>query len=69
MMNDNQRQTALTLPSDLSLKSMKGALKRIFGEKSYMNISNDGNISSDPIIEEDAFYTAQKKYKEKNKLH
>ena len=32
-----------------------------------MNISNDGNISSDPIIKvEDAFYTAQKKYKEKN---
>ena len=31
-------------------------------ETSYMNISNDGNISSDPIIKvEDAFYTAQKK--------
>ena len=38
-------------------------------ETSYMNISNDGNISSDPIIKvEDAFYTAQKKYKEKNKV-
>ena len=36
-------------------------------ETSCMNISNDGNISSDPIIKvEDAFYTAQKKYKDKN---
>ena len=47
---------------------MKGALKHIFGEKPYMNILNDYNISSDPIIKErDAFYTAQKKYKEKHK--
>ena len=40
---------ALTLASDL-FKSMKGALKLIFREESYMNISNDDNISSDPII-------------------
>ena len=47
---------------------MKGVLKRIFGEKSYIKISNDDNISSDPIIrEEDAFYTKEKKYKERNK--
>ena len=38
MINDNQRQMILTLASDLSFKSMKGALKRIFGEKSYMKI-------------------------------
>ena len=43
---------ALILATDLSFKSMKGAIKRIFGEKSYMNISNDDNISSDPIIKE-----------------
>ena len=43
MINDNQRQMALTLAFYLSFKS-------------------------DPIIkEEDAFYTTQKKYKEKNK--
>ena len=32
-----------------------------------IKISNDDNISSEPILKEDAFYTAQKKYKEKNK--
>ena len=58
---------ALTLASDLSFKSMKGVLKRIFGEKSYMKISNDDNISSDPIINnEDAFYTTEKKYEDRN---
>ena len=67
IINDNQQQMALALASDLSFNSMKGALKRIFGEKSYINISNDDNVSSDPIIKEDSFYTAQKKYKKKNK--
>ena len=43
---------ALILANDLSFKSMKGAIKRIFGEKSYMNISNDDSISSDPTIKE-----------------
>ena len=58
----------LALASGLSFRSMKVDLKHIFGEKSYMNISNYDNISSDPIIkEEDAFYTTQKKYKKKNK--
>ena len=47
---------------------MKGALKCVFGEKSYMNILIDDNISNEPIIkEEDSFYAAQKKYKNKNK--
>ena len=46
---------------------MKGALKRILKKKSYMNISNDDNISNEPIIkEEDAFHVTQK-YKEKSK--
>ena len=40
----SQRQTALTLASDLPFKSMKGALQRIFGEKSSTKISNDDNI-------------------------
>ena len=49
----------LTLVSDLSFKSVKVALKYIFGEKSYMDILNDDNSSSDPIIqEEDVFNTA-----------
>ena len=43
---------ALILATDLSFKSMNGAIKRIFGEKSYMSISNDDSISSDPIIKE-----------------
>ena len=66
MITDNQQQMALTLAS---FKSMKGALKRIFGEKSYMNsLNDDSHISSEPTIkEEDAFYTAQKKHKDKNK--
>ena len=48
---------------------MKGALKRIFGEKSYMNnLNDDSHILNEPVIkEEDAIYTAQKKYKEKFK--
>ena len=47
---------------------MKGSLKRVFGEKSYMKISNDDNISNEPIIKvEEAFYAAQKNFKEKNK--
>ena len=60
----------LALASDLSFKSTKVALKHIFGEKSYMNILNYNNISSDPIIKEvGAFYTTQKKYKkEKQKI-
>ena len=59
---------ALKLASDSSFKSMKGALKCIFGEKSYMKISSDDNISNEPIIKgEDAFYTAQEKSIEKNK--
>ena len=33
MINDNQRQMALALTSELSFKSMKGALKRTFGRK------------------------------------
>ena len=33
MINDNQQQIVLTLASDLSLKSMKGTLKSIFGKK------------------------------------
>ena len=68
MKNDNQQQMALTLASDLSFKSMKGSLKLVFGEKSYMKISDDDNISNEPIKKvEEAFYIAQKKYKEKNK--
>ena len=66
MINDNQQQMALTLASDLSFKSMTGALKCIFGEKCYINISNDDNISSDPIVkEEDALYTTQRNIKRK----
>ena len=68
MKNDNQQQMALTLASDLSFKSMKGSLKRVFGEKSHLKISNDDNISNEPIIKvEEAFYAAQKNFKEKNK--
>ena len=33
VINDNQQKVALTLASNLSFKSMKGALKRIFKEK------------------------------------
>ena len=67
MINDNQQQMGLTLASDWFFKSMKGALKRILEKKSYMNISNDDNISNEPIIkEEDAFHVTQK-YKEKSK--
>ena len=44
MINVNQRQMALTLASDLSFKSMKGALKCIFEEKFYIKISNNDNI-------------------------
>ena len=67
MINDNLRQMALTLALTC-FKSMKGALKYIFGEKSYINISNDGNISSGPNIkEEDAFYTTQRNMKRKTK--
>ena len=49
MINEKQQQMALTLVSDLSFKSMKGALKRIFGQKPYMKILNDDNISNEPI--------------------
>ena len=67
MINDNLRQMALTLALTC-FKSMKGALKCIFGEKSYINISSDGNISSGPNIkEEDAFYTTQRNMKRKTK--
>ena len=49
MINEKQQQMALTLASDLSFKSMKGALKRIFGQKPYMKILNDDTISNEPI--------------------
>ena len=60
--NVNQRQMALTIASDVSFKSMKGALKCIFVEKFYMNILSDGNISNEPITKEVyGFYATQKK--------
>ena len=63
MITDHQRQMALTFASDLSFKSMKAALKRIFGEKSFTSTSNDELNSSHNIVkEEDAFYTSQRKY-------
>ena len=61
MINDNQRQMALTLASELSFKSMKSALKRIFGEKSYMKISNDDNISNKPIVKKKMHFIPHKR--------
>ena len=56
MITDHQRQMALTFASDLSFKSMKAALKRIFGGKSFTSISNDELNSPHNIVkEEDTF--------------
>ena len=43
------------------IKSVKVALKRIFGEKSYMKISNDGTISNEPIIKEKMYFVPHKR--------
>ena len=42
-LNENQWQMALTLPSDLAFKSMKGALKRVFGSE---NVEKDCNFDN-----------------------
>ena len=42
-LNENHRQMALTLASDLTFKSMKGALKRVFGRE---NIEKDCNFDN-----------------------
>ena len=68
MITDHQRQMTLTFASDISFKSMKAALKRIFGEKSFTSTSNDELNSPHNIVkEEDAFYTSQIKYNRFNK--
>ena len=50
MITDHQHQMALTFASDLSFKSMKPALKRIFGEKSFTSTSNDELNSPHNIV-------------------
>ena len=40
----------MTFASDLSFKSMKAALKRIFGEKSFTSTSNDELNSPHNIV-------------------
>ena len=68
MITDHQCQMALTFASDISFKSMKAALKRIFGEKSFTSTSKDELNSPHNIVkEEDAFYTSQRKYNRFNK--
>ena len=42
-LSENQRQMALTLASDLTFKSMKGALKRVFGSENVEKDCSFGN--------------------------
>ena len=68
LVSENQRQMCLTLANDLTYVNMKGALKRIFGDK----ISSRGNEYDDNMIikqEESAFIFEQNKKIRKNKLN
>ena len=42
-LSENERQMALTLASDLTFKSMKGALKRVFGSENVEKDCSFGN--------------------------
>ena len=66
-LNENQCKMALTLASDLTFKSMEGALKRVFGnenvEKDY-NFDNsylDSQIKQDNVLYPAAFQTKERK--------
>ena len=59
-LNENQRQMALTLASDLTFKSMKGALKRVFGSENVEKDCNfDNSYLDSQIKQENVCYTQQ----------
>ena len=66
-LNENQRQMVLTLASDLKFKSMKGALKRVFGSENVekdCNFDNsylDSQIKQDNVLYPAAFQTKERK--------
>ena len=68
-LNGNQRQTALTLANDLTFKSMKGALKRVFSD----NVEDENPINSlfldAPIKQENVCYTLPSNKQKKTKYN
>ena len=69
-LNENQRQMALTLASDLKFKSMKGALKRVFGGE---NIERDFHFENSyldaQIKQENVCFTQQPHKQKKGKFN
>ena len=68
-LNENQHQMALTLANDLTFKSMKGALKRVFGDK----VEDENPINSSffdvPIKQENVCYTQPYNKQKKTKYN
>ena len=69
-LNENHRQMALTLASDLTFKSMKGALKRVFGSENVEKDCNFDNSYLDSQIKHDnVCYTQQPSKQKKGKFN
>ena len=69
--SENQRQMCLTLANDLTYSSMKGALKRIFGDKINPLFQVKDSLNDNIMIkqEETALIFEQNKKVKKNKLN
>ena len=64
-LNENQQQMALTLASDLKFKSMKGALKRVFGSENIEKDFHFENSYQDAQIKQENVCFTQQPHKQK----
>ena len=56
-LNENQHQMSLTLANDLTFKSMKGALKRVFSHKIEDENPTNSSFLDVPFKQEKGCYT------------
>ena len=69
-LNENQRLMTLTLANDLTFKSMKGVLKRVFrSENVQKNCNFDNSYLDSQIKQENASYTQQPSKQNKGKFN
>ena len=69
-LNANHRQMALTLANDLTFKSMKRALKRVFGSENVEKDCNfDNSYLDSQIKQENICYTQQASKQKKGKFN
>ena len=69
-LNENQWQMVSTLASDLTFKSMEGALKRVFGSENVEEACNfDNSYLDSQIKQENVCYTQQPSKQKKGKFN